>query len=136
MDTQAVGHDHRNVSFIEALTLFFMNYFQFNGRSSRGAYWWYVLAAILAGMGTGILDMALFSQLVEAGVSPINTLLSLALLIPGISLGVRRLHDVGRSGWWILIALTIIGILLLLFWAVQPGQRMANKFGEDHEAGR
>ena len=72
----------------------------------------------------------------EGGISPLNTLYSLAVLIPGIALSVRRLHDVGKLGWWFLIALTIIGILLLIYWYVQPGQREENQFGPDVEAGK
>lgn len=60
----------------------------------------------------------------------------LATLIPSLAISVRRLHDVGKSGWWLLIMFTIVGILLLLYWYVQPGQRAENKFGSDKEAGR
>lgn len=128
----------RMVSFGQSLPLFFKNYFQFNGRSSRGAYWWASLALVLISIVAAIIDMILFSDLVEAmdGNGPVGLILGLATLIPGIAVGVRRLHDVGRSGWWTLLIFTIIGILVLLYWYVQPGQRKDNAFGPDVEAGR
>ncbi|MFZ5617331.1 MAG: DUF805 domain-containing protein [Pseudomonadota bacterium] len=128
----------RMVSFGQALPLFFKNYFQFNGRSSRGAYWWATLALVLISIAAAVVDIVLFNDFVEAanGNGPVGILLSLATLIPGIAIGVRRLHDVGRSGWWTLLVFTIIGILVLLFWYIQPGQRKDNPFGADVEAGR
>ncbi|MEM6851324.1 MAG: DUF805 domain-containing protein, partial [Pseudomonadota bacterium] len=66
----------------------------------------------------------------------LGTLFSLATLIPGIGLGVRRLHDIGRSGWWTLIAFTVIGLIPLIYWACQPGERSENRFGPDVEQGR
>ncbi|MEM1103752.1 MAG: DUF805 domain-containing protein, partial [Pseudomonadota bacterium] len=60
----------------------------------------------------------------------------LATRIPGIGLGVRRLHDIGRSGWWTLIAFTVIGLIPLIYWACQPGERSENRFGPDVEQGR
>lgn len=129
---------NRMVSFGEAFPLMLRNYAKFEGRSSRGAYWWAALVVALISIGVAIVDMIIFSNMVAAtgGNGPLGILLSLALLVPNIALTVRRLHDVGRSGWWILITFTIIGILLLLFWYVQPGQRKENAFGPDVEAGK
>ena len=82
--------------------------------------------------------MVLFSGAVAAmnGTGPLAIVFSLATLIPNLAVAIRRLHDVGRSGWWLLIMFTIVGILVLLYWYVQPGQRSENKFGPDKEAGR
>ena len=66
------------------------------------------------------------------GNAVVDSLSSLFLFIPGLALAVRRLHDVGRSGWWILIAFTIIGIIFpLLYWAIQRGTEGTNKYGPD-----
>ena len=121
----------RMVGFVEAITLFFQNYVNFQGRSSRGAYWFWVLASIGISFVTGFIDGLIFGA---AG--PVNGLFILATLIPSISLGVRRLHDIGRSGWWLLISLTIIGIILLIVWACFPGERKENDYGPDVEAGK
>ena len=133
MTDAQVSAGHRQVSFGEAVQLFFSNYVNFTGRSSRGAYWWWVLAALLINIVLSIIDVGILGM---AEFQPFSNLFALATLIPGIALGVRRLHDVGRTGWWLLIALTVIGILLLLFWFVQPGQRSENAFGPDVEAGK
>lgn len=126
---------HRQVSFAEALPLFFKNYVNFVGRSSRGAYWWYVLWGILLTFVATLLDVTLMgASLDDSG--PIELLLNFVLLIPGLAISVRRLHDIGKSGWWLLLILTVIGILVILFWAVQPGDRNQNKYGQDVEAGR
>lgn len=66
---------------------------------------------------------------------PISTIIALLTLIPGFALSARRLHDVGRSGWWMLISLTVIGIIPLFIWFVREGNDGANKFGDDLEAG-
>lgn len=128
----------RMVGFGEAFPLFLKNYAAFNGRSSRGAYWWLALAYSLISIAVAIADMVLFSNIVASlgGSGPISILFSLATLVPSLAIAVRRLHDVGKSGWWLLIMFTIIGIFLLLYWYVQPGQRAENKFGPDKEAGR
>ncbi len=128
----------RMVGFGEAFPLFLKNYAAFNGRSSRGAYWWSSLVYILISVVIVIVDLMLFSSVTASlqGNGPVSILFGLATLVPSLAIGVRRLHDVGKSGWWLLITLTIVGILLLLYWYVQPGQRAENKFGPDKEAGR
>ena len=56
----------------------------------------------------------------------VNGLVSLALLLPALAVGARRLHDIGRSGWWQLLIMTGIGILLLIYWWVQPSAEGSN----------
>ncbi len=128
----------RIVEFKDALKLGFTNYAQFHGRSSRGSFWWWMLWIILISIGIGVVESILFGGFVrKPGMGgPIETLFRLAVFLPNVSMSVRRLHDVGRSGWWSLLALTGIGVLLLIFWWVQPGQRQENVFGPDKEAGR
>ena len=63
--------------------------------------------------------------------NPLYTLNALVLFIPGIAVAVRRLHDIDRSGWWFLLAFTVIGILLLLYWYIQPGTQGMNRYGHD-----
>ena len=126
--------DHRQVGFAEALGLYFKNYVKFEGRSSRGAYWWAVLWLIIFGVALGVLDAIVFPS-VE--VSPFGSIFSLATFLPSLGLGIRRLHDLGKSGWWtLLVFLPIIGALVLIFWAAQPGRREDfQKYGADVEAG-
>ena len=65
------------------------------------------------------------------GWSAIGGLLALALLLPSLAVGVRRLHDTGRTGWWLLVGLVpLIGGLILLYWFAQRGAEGANEYGE------
>ena len=123
-------------NFPTAVKLFFKNYTNFSGRSSRSAYWWWILASFLISIPVEIMDaMILGDAYYQSDFGPVSAIVTLLTLVPGISLSVRRLHDVGKSGWWILISLTVIGIIPLFVWAVREGNDGANTFGEDVEAG-
>jgi uncharacterized membrane protein YhaH (DUF805 family) len=61
----------------------------------------------------------------------VQTIVGLALLLPGLAVSIRRLHDLDRTGWWILIALTGIGAILLIIWYVMKGTDGPNRFGPD-----
>jgi len=126
---------HRQVGFGDAILLALRNYVNFRGRSSRAAYWFFVLATILLGFATTSVDAALFGWQLDDP-QPVSNITSLLLILPAVGLAVRRLHDVNRSGWWLLLVLTFIGIIPLLFWLCQQGDRFTNRFGEDVEAGR
>ena len=65
-----------------------------------------------------------------------SNLFSLVTLLPGILLSVRRLHDINRSGWWLLFSITLIGLVPLIYWACQRGDRVENDYGSHKEAGR
>jgi uncharacterized membrane protein YhaH (DUF805 family) len=94
-------------------------YAEFNGRASRPEFWWFVLFCLLVNIAGGIIFR-----------SWINGLISLALLVPQIAVGARRLHDIGKSGWLQLLGLIpIIGWALLIYWACQPSGP-ANEYGE------
>ena len=117
------------MSFAEAIVSGFRNYVNFSGRAPRSEYWYWTLFALLVSIVASILDSVLFHGMYVY--SPISSLSSLALLLPGIAVSVRRLHDIDRTGWWLLIAFTIIGILLLLFWDCVRGTAGKNRFGDD-----
>lgn len=115
------------------------NYFNFSGRARRREFWMYVLAVIILSIIVSIIDSVLFpnfmgeSSLGSSG--PLSSLLSLLLLIPGIAISVRRLHDTGRTGWWyLLVFVIIIGWIVLLIWFVQEGDEGTNKYGPDPKA--
>jgi hypothetical protein len=63
--------------------------------------------------------------------SPVNSIVSLLVLLPSLAVSVRRLHDINRSGWWLLIGVTIIGIFPLIFWAAKESDIGDNRFGSD-----
>ena len=106
-------------------------YAEFSGRSRRKEYWLFLLLAIGLGIVAGIIDGIL--GLRHGSVGPIGGLLSLALLIPSIAVAIRRLHDTDRSGWWLVIACTGVGVLPLLYWQYQPGTPGTNRFGPNPE---
>lgn len=105
------------------------NYANFNGRASRQEYWMFFLVNILIAFVLGIADGALFGQQV------LGLVYILAVLLPSLAVGARRLHDTDRSGWWQLIGLIPLvgGVVLLVFFALQ-GTRGDNRFGEDPNA--
>jgi uncharacterized membrane protein YhaH (DUF805 family) len=116
------------MTFGQAISSGFQNYVNFSGRASRSAYWYWTLFAVLMSIASKLLDVMLFPGF---DTSPINTLVGLALFLPGLSIAVRRLHDLDRTGWWLLIILTLIGILVLLIWLCMRGTMGANRFGPD-----
>lgn len=79
-----------------------------------------------------IFVLALVGGTGSNGFNAFMALYSLATLLPNVGVGVRRLHDIGRSGWWVLIAVVpVIGALVLLFFAIQGSQPGTNKWGPD-----
>jgi uncharacterized membrane protein YhaH (DUF805 family) len=124
------------------------HYFDFQGRARRSVFWWYILVVFILGIIAYIIDRLLGMQIISG-------LLSLALLLPNLGVSVRRLHDVGKSGWWILLPLApwllmiicffmfqwtlamVFGVVtlatwvLLIWWYAQPGISGQNAYGPD-----
>lgn len=116
------------MSFLQAIQACFSRFFDFKGRSMRSEYWWFVLFNLLVGMCTAVFDIFVLGANPE-GFLPANTVATIISVIPGVAVSVRRLHDVGKSGWWIFIAFTVIGLAPLIYWACQPGSPDANEHG-------
>jgi uncharacterized membrane protein YhaH (DUF805 family) len=104
-------------------------YVMFKGRASRKEFWTYILHYFILFIVASILDYIVGLIIQDTDTSIISGLLSLALLLPTLAVTVRRLHDTGRSGWWLLIGLTGIGGILLLIWYVTDSQPSENKYG-------
>ena len=98
------------MSFTEAVKICLLDkYATVAGRASRPEFWWFALFQFLV-----LLAAAMISDLVSG-------LAALALLLPGVAVGARRLHDIGKSAWFLLIGfIPLIGHLVLLYWFVQP----------------
>lgn len=112
------------MSIMEAVQSVFSNYANFNGRARRSEYWWFclanfVIALILSTLGRKI---SLFGF--------VSGLYSLAVLIPAIAVGVRRLHDIGKSGWWLFISLVpVIGSIILIVSMAKDSEPGENQYG-------
>jgi uncharacterized membrane protein YhaH (DUF805 family) len=104
-------------------------YAVFSGRARRKEYWMFVLFNVIFSFAAIILDLVLFSKN-NSQTRIFSTLYSLAVLVPSIAVGVRRLHDIGKSGWWFFISLIpLIGSIWLLVLFVTDSQPGTNKYG-------
>ncbi len=104
-------------------------YAAFSGRARRTEYWMFLLFSLIVSMVLGFVDRILGT----AGV--LGVVYSLAVLLPTIAVSVRRLHDTGRTGWWLLIGLLpIAGAIVLLVFAVQDGNPGTNAYGPSPKA--
>ena len=116
------------MNFGQAIASGFQNYVNFSGRAPRSEFWFWTLFVILVSIATSAVDIILFPG---SAVGPLNTLTSLALFLPGLAVSIRRLHDLDRTGWWLLLVFTGIGIILLLIWDCMKGTTGSNRFGSD-----
>jgi uncharacterized membrane protein YhaH (DUF805 family) len=115
------------MGFGQAIASGFANYVNFSGRSSRPAYWYFVLFLFIVSIITAIIDVTVFGA---EQIGPLNAIFSLATLLPSLAVSIRRLHDIGRTGWWVFIALIpLIGWILLIVWACQRGEPGPNAYG-------
>lgn len=115
------------MNMIEAVKAVFSNYATFSGRARRAEYWWFVLFNLIVSI-----VLALLTANPETGTGLISAIWSLATFIPAIAVGARRLHDIDRSGWWLLIGfIPLIGLIVLIVFFCKRGQAGSNRFGAD-----
>jgi uncharacterized membrane protein YhaH (DUF805 family) len=109
-------------------------YTVFTGRARRTEYWMFTLASVIIAIVLAVLDNLLGLSLIP-GTGVLGMLYSLAVLLPSIGVSVRRLHDTGRSGWWLLIGLIpLVGAIVLIVFLATPGAVGANSYGPDPKA--
>ena len=107
-------------------------YAVFNGRARRKEYWMFFLFNIIISIVLMIVDGIVGTSAAPGAIGLLGGLYMLALLIPGLAVAVRRLHDTGRSGWWILIGLVpFVGGIILIVFMVQDGTPGENQFGKN-----
>ena len=142
---------------ITAIKTCFKKYFVFNGRAKRSEYWWFFLFYILVGVASQFLDEVVLGHSFWINYGPIGTIVNLILIIPILSAGARRLHDINRSGWWQLLILIVLAVvyyqkgmltkglitssyfitlflalgiyILLIVWLASKGEKKKNRFG-------
>ena len=125
------------MDFWQAIVSGFKNYVVFRGRACRSEYWYWILAIWIGGIITGIIDYGAFgTSFIGLDYGPINSIFSVAAFLPTLAIGIRRLHDIDRTGWWTLIWFTGIGVFLLIYWACVRGTPGSNRFGPDPLAGQ
>ena len=113
------------------------NYANFEGRARRKEYWMYILSIFVLYLALGIVGgiLSIISDTLAMLVYGLFSLLALALIIPGLAVTVRRLHDTNKSGWFILVALIpFVGALYLLYLEILEGDKGPNQYGPDPKA--
>jgi uncharacterized membrane protein YhaH (DUF805 family) len=109
------------MNMIEAVKAVFSKYATFEGRARRSEYWWFFLFSMI---------IAIVLNLIRPGV--LGGIWSLVTLLPSLAVGARRLHDIDRTGWWLLIGfIPLIGWIVLIVFFATRGQPGANRFGAD-----
>lgn len=105
-------------------------YAVFSGRARRKEYWFFALFNVIATIILAFVDSALGTFNMETGVGILGMIYALAVLLPAIGVAIRRLHDTGRSGWWLLLAfLPLIGAIVLIIFFVMDSSPGENEYG-------
>jgi uncharacterized membrane protein YhaH (DUF805 family) len=115
------------LSFKEAISTCFKKYFDFSGRARGSEYWYFILFITLISFPIAILDAVFFGS---DSIAPIGLIFSLGTIVPSIAVAARRLHDSGKSGWWQLLYVTIIGIFVVLYWLIRKGDDRENEYAQ------
>ena len=135
MESNSSGRPAHIMSFTDAVQNVVMNnYANWDGRASRSEYWWFNLFNLIINIVTDVIDSSLGMGMIAYGVGYAGFIALLALLLPSIGVSVRRLHDLGKSGWWLLIAIipivNFIGIFVILVFTLMEGEKQPNQYGE------
>ena len=121
-----------NIKVDLVLGCFTKKYTQFSGRARRKEFWFFQLAYVIVLILAFTIDWGLASYQEVDGYGVVSTISSIALIMPGIAVAVRRLHDINRKGWWFLINfIPIIGAMVYLVFVCLKGTNGENKFGPD-----
>jgi len=113
------------MDFMTAVKHVFANYANFQGRARRSEYWWFYLFSVIVYVVASIIDGII-------GLPIFYVVSLLGLFIPSLAVAIRRMHDTGRSGWWVLIFLIpLVGLILFIYWFVQRGTVGPNDWGQD-----
>ena len=111
------------MGFTEAVSSGFRKYTDFKGRSRRSEFWYWTLFSYLGLLAATIVDAVTTGFLLQL-------VFGLATFLPGLAVAVRRLHDIDKSGWWVLLVFAIvIGLIILIVWYIREGTKGQNRFG-------
>ncbi|CAI9411195.1 DUF805 domain-containing protein [Nocardioides sp. T2.26MG-1] len=123
------------MSFSDAVSTCLGKYADFSGRAGRPEFWWFfvfnVAASLMASIVDGLAGTDVTSTPLTGDQGLVGILVTLALVVPNLSVGARRLHDTGRPAWWLLLLLVpCLGILVLIVFFCLPSQPHPNRYGE------
>ena len=121
------------MNFFESIKSCFIRYTDFSGRSMRSEYWNFAVFIIVLTIVADYLDakIAGVSYLDYYGFGTLSIILTIVTIVPSTAVSIRRLHDINKSGWWLLLALTVIGIIPLIYWACKKSDEKENRFGKN-----
>ena len=117
------------MGFGAAIASGFRNYVRTRGRATRSEFWYWTLFSILAGVSGSVADAIVASAAHLNQFGLIGGLVNLVLFLPGVAVTIRRLHDTDHAGWWMLLPITIIGIIPYMIWVCSRGTPGANRYG-------
>ena len=125
------------MTFSPAVSSVLLNkYATFSGRARRSEYWWWYLFVTIVFLVASVIDQAIgftYSDLTLGG-GWLATIAAIVFLVPNLAVGVRRLHDTGRTGWWLLIGLVpLIGVIVLIYFFVLDSEN-DNQYGPSPKA--
>ena len=105
------------MTFIDSIKTCFSKYAIFDGRAARSEFWWFMLFSVLLNCAGAQIS------------NSVGGVVSLALLLPSLAVGARRLHDLDKSGWWLLLGIIPIANFVLIYWQCNVGTEGQNKYG-------
>jgi len=109
------------MNIMEYYTDAFKRFADFNGRATVRQFWMFVL-----------INFAITFAISLIGINTISAGYSLVAMIPSMAIGVRRLHDIGKSGWYCCLAfIPLVGVIILIIWFIKAGDVGPNAYGED-----
>ena len=110
-------------------------YATFSGRAHRKEYWMFLLINLVVTVVLALID-SLIGSASESGMGLLSSVYSIGVLIPSLALSVRRLHDIGRTGWWVLISIIpVIGAVVLLVFMLLDSEPGSNRYGANPKEG-
>lgn len=111
------------------------NYVVFSGRSRRAEFWWFNLVFVIVYCALSLVDVVTGTFDADNGIGLTSGIFLLAMLPPALSVSVRRMHDIDRTGWWVLLSLIpLLGGAVIMLFAMIDGTRGGNRYGADPKA--
>ena len=108
------------------------HYADFRGRAQRAEFWYFFLFNMIFTILLLVIDTMIGTFNPETGNGLLSGIYSLAIFIPYFAVSVRRLHDIGKSGWWLLIGLIpLIGLIILIIWFAKDSEEGSNQYGRN-----